>query len=87
MQQLHLTPPFCHAGVESPICEIYKTRSPAMPGQHYTVLAGLRVTLKYGLNGTKLTADLTASVAGRLYPVSCLTVCRRHMGHSSEWWG
>lgn len=24
------------------------------PGQHSTVLAGLRVTLKYGLNGTKL---------------------------------
>jgi hypothetical protein len=23
-------------------------------GQHYTVLAGLRVTLKYGLFGTKL---------------------------------
>ncbi|HET9263270.1 MAG TPA: hypothetical protein VFO14_09510 [Vicinamibacterales bacterium] len=24
------------------------------PGRHFVVLAGLQVTLKYGLNGTKL---------------------------------
>jgi len=34
--------------------EIYKARSPAEPGQNYAVLAGLRVTLKYGLSRTTL---------------------------------
>jgi hypothetical protein len=51
------------------------------PGQHYTVLAGLRVTLKYGLVGTKLEPTSLPAWTGRLYSVSCLAVCRQHMGH------
>jgi hypothetical protein len=41
--------------------EISKTCSPALPGQHYKVLAGLRVTLTYGLERHQVTADLAAS--------------------------
>ena len=49
------------------------------PGPHCTVLAGLRVTLLYGLFGTKKKADLVASVRCEMYPVSSRRVCRRHM--------